>query len=58
MSSEKEKVISFYREGGPAIGDILYWDGTDWVSLPAGTSGQILAVGSSGIPEWQDPPVA
>lgn len=35
----------------PVTGDILYFDGTDWVSLPIGTSGQALKV-SSGLPAW------
>jgi len=33
-------------------GDILYHDGTDWVLLNIGSSGQALKVSSSGIPEW------
>lgn len=37
----------------PSIGDILYYDGTTWVSLPAGTSGQYLkTLGSGEAPVW------
>jgi hypothetical protein len=38
---------------GDAVGDIKYWDGTDWVNLGIGTEGQVLEV-ASGIPSWQD----
>ena len=33
-------------------GDIQYWDGTNWVIIPIGSSGQMLQVNSSGIPTW------
>jgi len=35
-----------------AVGDILYSNGTNWVKLPAGTTGQVLTMGSGGIPVW------
>ncbi len=38
----------------PAKGDILYYDGDDWVNLGIGTEGQVLKVSSEGIPEWAD----
>ena len=56
MASEKSEVVDFCREGGPQLGDIVYWDGTDWICLPSGTEGQILGIGSGGTPEWQDAP--
>lgn len=38
---------------GLAQGDILYYNGTDWVRLGAGTSGQVLQTGGSGAnPSW------
>jgi hypothetical protein len=40
---------------GLAQGDILYYNGTDWVRLGAGTSGQVLQTGGSGAnPSWVD----
>jgi len=33
-------------------GDIQYWDGTNWVIIPIGSSGQVLQINSSGIPTW------
>lgn len=33
-------------------GDTDYFDGNEWRRLPAGTAGQALVVGASGIPEW------
>ncbi len=34
-------------------GDIMYFNGTDWVNLPAGTSGQQLQSGGAGAnPSW------
>jgi hypothetical protein len=35
-------------------GDIMYYNGTNWVRLPKGTTGQILAMNSSGQPAWTD----
>ena len=38
---------------GLAQGDILYYNGTDWVRLGAGTSGQVLQTGGTGAnPSW------
>ena len=35
-----------------AAGDIQYWDGTDWISIPAGLPGQTLQIIGSGVPVW------
>lgn len=40
--------------GGSTLGDILYYNGTSWVRLPIGTTGQFLDV-SGGIPTWVTP---
>ena len=37
---------------GTAVGDMLYWNGTAWVVLPAGQQGQHLVM-DSGTPTWQ-----
>jgi hypothetical protein len=39
----------------PVQGDILYYDGTNWVNLPRGTAGQVLTMGSPLLPSWQTP---
>lgn len=36
-----------------AIGDLQYWNGTDWQILSIGDSNQILSVNASGVPEWR-----
>ena len=45
-----------YSDNGlPAVtgtGDLLYSNGTNWIKLPAGIAGQVLTMGSSGIPIW------
>jgi len=33
-------------------GDLQYWDGSNWVIIPIGTSGQVLQINSSGVPAW------
>jgi len=38
----------------PSNGDMLYYNGTNWVSIPKGTTGQVLTMGSAGAPEWQN----
>jgi hypothetical protein len=37
---------------GNNVGDMRYWNGTQWVIVPAGTDGQVLTV-SNGIPTWE-----
>ncbi len=38
---------------GVTLGDMQYWNGTSWVLLSAGSTGQTLKVNSSNIPTWQ-----
>jgi len=38
--------------GGSSIGDMLYWNGTAWVKIPVGTSGQYLQLSGSNVPSW------
>ena len=41
---------------GSAQGTILYYDGSDWVVLTAGTAGELLITGGIGAnPSWGDP---
>lgn len=40
---------------GRGIGDMQYWNGTAWVAVPAGTTGQLLSMNASGIPQWLNP---
>jgi hypothetical protein len=37
---------------GNAIGDMLYWSGTQWTMIPIGIPGQYLQVSASNIPYW------
>lgn len=34
-----------------ASGDVMYYDGTDWVRLAIGSDGEVLTL-ASGIPSW------
>ena len=38
---------------GNSVGDMLYWNGTDWNNVPAGQPGQIMVMGNN-APEWHD----
>lgn len=40
--------------GSDALGDIMYYDGTNWVRLARGSNGQFLSLASS-IPTWDTP---
>lgn len=41
--------------GSDAQGDIMYYDGTNWVRLPAGTAGQLLQTnGAAANPSWSN----
>lgn len=35
-----------------AAGDLMYYNGTDWVRLAAGTTGQLLQSNGTGAPSW------
>jgi hypothetical protein len=39
---------------GNANGDLQYWNGTAWVNLPAGQTGQKLQLTSAGLPAWSN----
>ena len=41
---------------GQNSGDMQYWDGTQWVVVPAGTNGQTLTF-CNGVPQWGPCPV-
>lgn len=39
-----------------AAGDVIYFDGTNWVRLAKGTAGQVLTMNAGATaPEWQTP---
>ena len=42
--------------GGDASGDIMAYDGSNWVRIPAGASGQVLHSGA--VPYWGNPSAA
>ncbi len=37
--------------GGSNPGDMLYWNGSQWIQVPAGQNGQVLTF-SNGVPVW------
>ncbi len=37
---------------GNASGDMLYWNGSAWLKIPAGNPGQFLQFGATGSPVW------
>jgi len=39
------------RPVGTNVGDMQYWDGEDWVMVPAGLNGQVLTL-YEGVPKW------
>ena len=43
--------IPFFTKATSA-GDIQYWDGSSWVSIPVGLPGQTLQIIGSGVPIW------
>ena len=41
--------------GSDAAGDIMFYNGTDWVRLPKGSAGQVLEMNAGATaPEWKD----
>ena len=47
-------VESFEFEGTPADGDILWYDGSDWVLFNRGTQDQVFSLDSNREPIWRD----
>ncbi len=43
------------RPDGNNPGDMLYWNGTSWLLLPAGQPGQFLQFAASNRPQWSGP---
>ena len=39
---------------GNSIGDMQYWNGTNWIIIPSGTVGQTLRINALGVPQWQN----
>lgn len=38
---------------GTNVGDMQYWNGTNWIMIPIGLPGQFLQINSLNVPEWQ-----
>ena len=47
--------VKYFKVTGGATGDILYHDGTTFVLLNAGASGDVLTVDANGKPSWVTP---
>jgi hypothetical protein len=39
----------------PATGDMIYFNGTAWVAVPAGLPGQFLQLQTTNLPKWSGP---
>lgn len=50
--NDGSKWVSFDIPPANNPGDMQYWNGTNWVVIPAGQSGQLLQLNGSGIPAW------
>ena len=37
---------------GQSVGDMLYWNGTDWLRIPIGVPGQYLQISGTFVPTW------
>jgi len=37
---------------GQSLGDMLYWNGTDWLRIPIGVPGQYLQISGAFVPTW------
>lgn len=54
LASNGAVTVSDLTITGETAGDILYFNGTNWVRLPIGTAGQVLTVNAGATaPEWQ-----
>jgi hypothetical protein len=51
MSAADKTKLNEYPSG-TATGQMLYWDGSSWLCIPPGLSGQVLLFSGSNIPGW------
>lgn len=55
LSADDHLQYLYHSRASDAQGDVLYYDGTNWVSLAAGTDGQFLMTqGAAQNPTWHD----
>ena len=50
------RLLEFVRTQLPKptqAGQMVYWDGKQWINITPGKPGQTLKVSSFGVPEWQ-----
>ena len=47
--------LSTWELSGQTTGDIAYFNGTAWVRLAVGASGQVLTMNASAAPYWATP---
>mgnify|MGYP001061020495 CR=1 FL=1 len=38
---------------GNNYGEMLFWNGSEWIEIPIGSPGQVLQIDTSGTPAWQ-----
>jgi uncharacterized protein (TIGR02145 family) len=56
-TSDTSSMLSKYLRkaefpSGSNLGEFMYWNGSKWVSLSPGTTGQVLTMSSNGTPTW------
>jgi hypothetical protein len=56
-TSDTSSMLSKYLRkadfpSGTSVGEFMYWNGSKWVSLSPGTTGQVLTMSSNGTPTW------
>lgn len=51
-AATQQTALNAIMPATPVTGDMLYYNGTNWVKLPIGTIGQTLQVGAGNIPTW------
>jgi hypothetical protein len=56
MNGNKSVTANFTpTTNGYVAGDLTYFNGTQWVRIPKGNSGQVLTENASQVPTWTDP---
>jgi len=55
MAMVKRSVVEYLGPIPLVAGDIKYWDGSNWISLPPGNDGERLVTHGIGAPpSWED----
>jgi uncharacterized protein (TIGR02145 family) len=56
LTADGAGTVTWQPAVAPTAGTMLYWNGTAWVNVPAGATGEVLT-NINGVPTWEKPAI-